>query len=346
MANLYLIQVGSEWSSQFQRTVAEPLQISGEDVPADLTDFEELRIWGSTETERKRTHFDQMNSGDILLFQSDGVFFAGGRVGRKFVGSEFGEWIWDNRESSLVFTIDDYTEFELSREEVWELLGYKSSHRQQKSLVKVSEGATSNLLRNYNSLEEAYQAFRNGGSETSATEQEIDGDSSEEEDEARLHTEIQWYLIRLGIEHDYRVYVAKNDQNRRFDGHRFGDKCVDSLNLSGFSKATMDIIEYIDVVWMDGDYIVKMFEIESTTSIYSGILRMSDFVVKVPNLAVDMCIVAPTEDKDRVRKQMNRPTFQKTLLSSSHCSLQYISFDEVQNKYDLVEQAGPLKTVF
>lgn len=108
----------------------------------------------------------------------------------------------------------------------------------------------------------------------------------------------------------------------------------------------MRLIEHVDVIWLNDDYIEKMFEVESTTSIYSGILRMTDFVVKVPNLAVDMHIVAPAADEEQVRRQMNRPTFQHVIGRANHCSLQYLSFEEVRSKRELVEQAGPLRAVF
>lgn len=89
-----------------------------------------------------------------------------------------------------------------------------------------------------------------------------------------------------------------------------------------------------------------MFEVESTTSIYSGILRMTDFMVKVPNIAVDMHIVAPEDDEDKVREEINRPTFQHVLGPAEHCSLRYLSFEEVRETHETVQRAGPLQQVF
>ena len=43
---------------------------------------------------------------------------------------------------------------------------------------------------------------------------------------------------------------------------------------------TNQTIELIDVLWLDGNAIVAAFEIESTTSIYSGLLRMSDLLAR------------------------------------------------------------------
>lgn len=89
-----------------------------------------------------------------------------------------------------------------------------------------------------------------------------------------------------------------------------------------------------------------MFEVESTISIYGGILRMTDFMINVPNLAVDMYIAAPDSDEQKVRSEMDRPTFWTVVNSTDHSSLQYISFDKIRENHTLVQQSGPLRQVF
>jgi hypothetical protein len=93
------------------------------------------------------------------------------------------------------------------------------------------------------------------------------------------HTRIQAELLRLGSEMGFDVWVARNDRSRQFDGKRFQDfpKCRTSLPLQ-FDDATNRTIELIDVLWLKGNAIVAAFEIESTTSIYSGLLRMADLI--------------------------------------------------------------------
>lgn len=178
------------------------------------------------------------------------------------------------------------------------------------------------------------------------SEEEADATSGEVES-VRDHVAVQYYLLKLGLEHGYDVYIAKNDQGETYEGVEFRDICRTSLNLPGFSQEATSIIEYVDVIWLeDGTHIAKMFEIESTTQIYSGILRMTDFVSEVPNLAVDMYIVAPESDGDRVAKHMNRPTFTRVLDWADHCSLEYLSFDEITTKHELVEDNGPLVDLF
>ena len=51
------------------------------------------------------------------------------------------------------------------------------------------------------------------------------------------------------------------------------------------------------------------FEVESTTSIYSGLLRMPDLVSMQPNLKIPLYLVAPDDRREKVFNEVNRPTF-------------------------------------
>lgn len=67
-----------------------------------------------------------------------------------------------------------------------------------------------------------------------------------------------------------------------------------------FDEATNRTIELIDVLWLKDNTIIAAFEIEHTTSIYSGLLRLSDLVSMQPNLNIRLYIVAPDERRDKV----------------------------------------------
>lgn len=76
-----------------------------------------------------------------------------------------------------------------------------------------------------------------------------------------------------------------------------------------FNEATNRTIELIDVLWLKGNTILAAFEIEATTSIYSGLLRMSDLLALQPNLDLALYLVAPDERRAKVRQEIARPTF-------------------------------------
>ncbi len=128
--------------------------------------------------------------------------------------------------------------------------------------------------------------------------------------EGTAHTEIQYLLARLGADMGLDVHVARNDQSRAWNGHRLGDLPRRRRQLpQQFDPVTNKTIELIDVLWLEGNAIVAAFEVESTTSIYSGLLRMSDLLARQPNISVPLFLVAPEDRRERVIQQVNRPTF-------------------------------------
>jgi hypothetical protein len=127
---------------------------------------------------------------------------------------------------------------------------------------------------------------------------------------ATAHTEIQYLLLKLGSDMGFSVHVASNDQSRQWKGQRLGDMPRRREKLpQQFDPVTNKTIELIDVLWLNGNSIEAAFEVESTTSIYSGLLRMSDLLACQPNISVPLFLVAPEERRDEVIRQVNRPTF-------------------------------------
>ncbi len=132
------------------------------------------------------------------------------------------------------------------------------------------------------------------------------------EDEGTKHTEIQYLLARLGADMGFDVHLARNDTSRVWRGQRLGDLPRLRENLpQQFDPTTNRTIELIDLLWLQGNAIVAAFEIESTTSIYSGLLRMSDLLAMQPNIAIPLFLVAPDERRNKVIQQVNRPTFDR-----------------------------------
>lgn len=109
------------------------------------------------------------------------------------------------------------------------------------------------------------------------------------------------------------IWVARNDRGKSFRGQRFIDlpQMRESLPQQ-FDPQTNRIIEHIDVLWLRGNSIERAFEIEHSTNIYSGILRMSDLLATQPNLDIKLYIVAPDARQEKVKAELNRPTFSIT----------------------------------
>jgi hypothetical protein len=83
---------------------------------------------------------------------------------------------------------------------------------------------------------------------------------------------------------------------------------LDILPLN-YDETTLKTIEQIDVLWLKRRSIVRAFEVEHTTAVYSGILRMADLLALQPNMDIKLHIVAPEYRRDKVFEEIQRPVF-------------------------------------
>lgn len=160
-----------------------------------------------------------------------------------------------------------------------------------------------------------------------------------EEAAESAHTEIQWLLLKLGCDLNLDVWVAKNDQAREYKGNKFADlpRLRHDLPLA-FDGVTKKTVELIDVLWLRANGIVAAFEVESTTSIYSGLLRMADLIALQPNLNIPLYIVAPDAKRKKVIEEVNRPTFRRLDPPMAEVT-RFIPFNSLRAQ---IERAGPL----
>jgi hypothetical protein len=99
-----------------------------------------------------------------------------------------------------------------------------------------------------------------------------------------------------------------------------------------YDQTTLDTIEQIDVLWLKGRSIARAFEVEHTTAIYSGLLRMADLLALQPNMDIRLHIIAPDERREKVFREMLRPVFSlldRGPLARSCTFLSYESVDEI-----------------
>ena len=160
----------------------------------------------------------------------------------------------------------------------------------------------------------------------------LDDDEVVIEEEVGTHAHVQWLLARMGRKLGCQVWVANNDQSKEYNGERLGEHCIESLPNLGLDSYSQRVINLIDVVWIKGaNQIAAAFEIEHTTSIFSGLLRMSDLVSLSPNLNFPLFIVAPEVRMQKVANELSRPTFQMLEL---HKRCGYFSDETLIEKAD------------
>ena len=102
--------------------------------------------------------------------------------------------------------------------------------------------------------------------------------------EARESIQMQALLAEIGCRMGMQIWIPRGDRNAvvaEWEGEH--PPPLERLPLN-YDEATLRTIEQIDVLWLRGRSIRRAFEVEHTTSVYSGLLRMADLLALQPNM--------------------------------------------------------------
>jgi len=153
------------------------------------------------------------------------------------------------------------------------------------------------------------------------------------------HTEIQGWLRELGTALGFGVWIASNDRSRAYGNGRLGDGCLADLPKEIAQLPAADTIRLIDVLWISAEtgQVAAAFEVEHSTSIYSGIVRMLDLALGVPDhLASTYFLVAPDERENDVRAQFHRPAFSRV----NELNLRFLAYSQLRTNREAIARFG------
>lgn len=153
--------------------------------------------------------------------------------------------------------------------------------------------------------------------------------SPEKHPEVRESIRIQALLAGIGAKMGFTIWIPPHDRSAVFKEWKDAERPVIDLLPLNYNDTTLRTIEQIDLLWLKHRAIVRAFEVEHTTSIYSGLLRMADLLALQPNIDINLHIVAPISRRDKVLQEIQRPVF--SLLGSRPLSesCTYLSYDSV-----------------
>lgn len=156
--------------------------------------------------------------------------------------------------------------------------------------------------------------------------------------EDQSHTQVQGWLRDLGCALGFQVWIASNDRARPYAKGRLGDGCLTRLPEALERAAGADAIRLIDVIWLDADgKLAAAFEVEHSTSIYSGIVRMLDLALGLGDgMAARYFLVAPDRREADVRAQFARPAFSRV----AELDLRYLAYSELEAHRENIARFG------
>lgn len=123
------------------------------------------------------------------------------------------------------------------------------------------------------------------------------------------HNEVLAALADIGSAWGFDVWVGKKEQSATVSGGRIGPRKLSELVTADLGMWKADIADLktaqqLDCVWVGPSGPVACFEVESTTSMTSGLLRGSNLLGKVRRY-----IVIPEERENQLAAKMRSPLF-------------------------------------
>lgn len=158
----------------------------------------------------------------------------------------------------------------------------------------------------------------------------------ETEDE-QLHNEMQYHLLKIGNALGYDVIAASNDRSKSWNGNKFSFISVKDFPDLPLEKEVLNTVKLIDVLWFNKGtgQVVAAFEVEKSTSIYSGILRLTDLSYSLVNNEEVFYLVVPDNREKDVVMQLSRPSIKK-----GQVQMKYICFSELRQHCDALCKFG------
>lgn len=129
------------------------------------------------------------------------------------------------------------------------------------------------------------------------------------------HAQVQTLLGSIGTHRGYDVWIPNNDRNRL--DWSLAKQFTCSGELPERYVEVFPIIKQVDVLWLKrgSSDLCAMFEVEHSTSIYSGLLRFNDLHLTQPQLKPKFSIVSNDIRRALFLRQIGRPTFRMSGLS-------------------------------
>ena len=148
--------------------------------------------------------------------------------------------------------------------------------------------------------------------------------------ETRQSIQVQSKLAEIGAIIGFKIWIPRADRSRVLElvPDNVRATFLEDLPLN-YTPATLDTIAQIDVLWLNRAAIARAFEVEHTTAVYSGLLRMADLLALQPNMNIRLHIVAPEERREKVFREMCRPVFALLEHGPLSESCTFISYDSV-----------------
>jgi len=150
------------------------------------------------------------------------------------------------------------------------------------------------------------------------------------------HSQVQTLLGAIGAAKGFQIWIPQNDRaGLDWEGVPRFEVATD---LPPSYESVRAIAEQVDVLWFikGSGRLEALYEVEHSTTIYSGLLRFNDIHLVAPSLQPRFSIVAEDVRRGRFARQLHRPTFRA---SGLHELCSFLEYPEVFGWYTRLSSA-------
>jgi 16S rRNA G966 N2-methylase RsmD len=261
-------------------------------------------------------------------------------VGKEFqlvktrIGGADGELWWFN-DSAFVARLREVPLTERVEQTVFRCLNQRGRVTFTEVWDAVSQEFPNSLTSDSTSIREALETYgRKAGKDCWLLRDDI---------KARVesHNELIALLALIGRKRGHQIWIGRNEQGKRAGGLasdvRLGDLVTAKpLKLEGVTnlRAVLDM----DLLWLEGEEVLMAFEVESTTSMTSGLQRGSNMPVATPKV-----MVIPEEREPDFQRKMKSPLFSQHFQNDSW---RLLFFDLFRQAYSRLREKTAIEDLF
>ena len=183
--------------------------------------------------------WDKMTAGDVVLIYNNGHICFAGEIAAKARNKDLARYFWSENETGstweLMYFIVNDEQTDVPIEKPNPLFGYKTHYRPQ-GFSMINEQAVANFAQSYGDILGVLKTLERGEELIHVPlHKEVLNAHIDEQIErvSTEHDEMQWRLIRLGRLAKCDIWIPRNDQAKRYEGHEdmnsVTSSCVNSI---------------------------------------------------------------------------------------------------------------------
>lgn len=295
--------------------------------------------WGTKET--KKTSWDKMKKGDLVLFykgkdgeESEGKFLYAGKLIFKQHNDDLGISLWPPKLGeepwNCVFFLDNLQPIYIPLSEIVHLGGYSETLDRIQSFMPLNEQGNTQILKKFGSFEAFLSHYPRRDSE-------IDSEIESTPNEITAHSQAELLLLKMGKMLGYDTYSPDKSKNA------YDEDLADYITLKEIpsrffgSEELLALVKNIDVIWFKNQVPEFAFEVEHTTNFISGFQRL----YQLAPLHTKLFIISSKKNSYLFEKFINSDPYYQ-----SKSNFGFRSYKQLEAFFFAVSQFSKLNDVF